>query len=284
MLAKRLPGILPPLTREEAVEVTQIYSVAGLLPAGSGLMTRRPFRSPHHSVSATALAGGGSSPRPGEVSLAHDGVLFLDELPEFSRDALEILRQPVEDGQVTVSRVAGSATYPSRFLLAAAMNPCRCGYFGHPTRACTCPPSAIDRYRQKISGPLLDRIDLHVEVAPVEYEDLADTAGGESSAAILARVLAAREIQAARYAGTGVRCNAQLPPALLRRYCATTPAAASLLREAFRAMGLSARAYDRILKVARTIADLAGADRIGEEHLAEALQYRSLDRKYWYTE
>ena len=284
MLAKRLPGILPPLTREEAVEVTQIYSVAGLLPAGSGLMTRRPFRSPHHSVSATALAGGGSSPRPGEVSLAHDGVLFLDELPEFSRDALEILRQPVEDGQVTVSRVAGSATYPSRFLLAAAMNPCRCGYFGHPTRACTCPPSAIDRYRQKISGPLLDRIDLHVEVAPVEYEDLADTAGGESSAAILARVLAAREIQTARYAGTGVRCNAQLPPALLRRYCTTTPAAASLLREAFRAMGLSARAYDRILKVARTIADLAGADRIGEEHLAEALQYRSLDRKYWYTE
>ncbi len=303
MLARRLPGILPPLTREEAVEVTGIYSVAGLLPPGGGLVTARPFRSPHHSVSAAALSGGGSSPRPGEVSLAHCGVLFLDELPEFRREALEVLRQPLEDGVVTVSRVAGSAVYPSRLTLVAAMNPCRCGYFGHPARPCTCLPSAIDRYRQKISGPLLDRIDLHVEVAPVAYEDLAGEAGGEPSAAIRARVTAARAVQQARYAGSGVCCNAQLPAALVRRYCRPGPEAAALLRDAFGRLGLSARAYDRVLRVARTIADLEGAGLgsalpggvgrpggaprcaapLTAAQVAEALQYRSLDRKYWYN-
>lgn len=282
MLARRLPGILPPLAPEEAVEVTKIYSVAGLLPAGSGLVNIRPFRSPHHSVSATALAGGGSAPRPGEVSLAHNGVLFLDELPEFHRDALEILRQPLEDGAVTVSRVAGSATYPSRFMLVAAMNPCPCGYFGHPSKPCGCLPGAIDRYRQRVSGPLLDRIDLHVEVAPVGYDELAGAQNGECSRDIRARVLAARAVQLARYAGTGVRCNAQLPSRLLRQVCALEAPAAALLRAAFDRLGLSARAYDRVLKVARTIADLDGAAKIGAPHLAEALQYRSLDRKYWH--
>ena len=212
MLAKRLPGILPPLTYEEALETSAIYSVAGLLPAGSGLLKERPFRSPHHSVSTAAMAGGGSTPRPGEVSLAHNGVLFLDELPEFSRDTLEVLRQPLEDGAVTVSRVHGTARYPCQFMLAAAMNPCKCGYLGHPTRECTCTPSAIEQYRRRISGPLLDRIDLHVEAMPVEYEALAAEAGGESSAAIRARVTAARKVQQERCTDLpGVRCNAQLP-------------------------------------------------------------------------
>lgn len=284
MLAKRLPGILPPLSREESIECTKIYSVAGLLPCGSGLIGQRPFRSPHHSVSATALAGGGASIRPGEVSLAHNGVLFLDELPEFHRDALEVLRQPVEDGAVTVSRVSGTATYPSRFMLVAAMNPCKCGYFGHPTRPCSCTPSAIDRYRQRISGPLLDRIDLHVEVSPVQYDEISSQAPGESSEAILKRVMAARALQQARYAGTGVHCNAQLPSALLRRVCRLQPGAQATLKAAFERLGLSARAYDRVLKVSRTIADLAGSDAIDTAHVAEALQYRMLDRKYWYEQ
>ena len=226
MLAKRLPGILPPLTYEEALETSAIYSVAGLLPAGSGLLKERPFRSPHHSVSTAAMAGGGSTPRPGEVSLAHNGVLFLDELPEFSRDTLEVLRQPLEDGAVTVSRVHGTARYPCQFMLAAAMNPCKCGYLGHPTRECTCTPSAIEQYRRRISGPLLDRIDLHVEAMPVEYEALAAEAGGESSAAIRARVTAARKVQQERCTDLpGVRCNAQLPGAALRKYCRMTPKA-----------------------------------------------------------
>lgn len=278
MLAKRLPGILPPLSYEEALETTAIYSVAGLVRAGTGLIRERPFRSPHHSVSSTALAGGGSMPRPGEVSLAHNGVLFLDELPEFSRDALEVLRQPLEDGRVTVSRVSGCATYPCRFMLVAAMNPCKCGYFGSGVRECTCTPSAIDRYRQRISGPLLDRIDIHVEARAVEYSDLAAETGGESSAAIRARVETVRRLQRERYAGMGFLCNAHLPSGILRRYCRLTPVAQTMLQNAFEKMGYSARAYDRILRVARTIADLNGVETIGTAELMEALQYRRMDR------
>ena len=278
MLAKRLPGILPPLSYEEALETTAIYSVAGLVRAGTGLIRERPFRSPHHSVSSTALAGGGSMPRPGDVSLAHNGVLFLDELPEFSRDALEVLRQPLEDGRVTVSRVSGCATYPCRFMLVAAINPCKCGYFGSGVRECTCTPSAIDRYRQRISGPLLDRIDIHVEARAVEYSDLAAETGGESSAAIRARVETVRRLQRERYAGMGFLCNAHLPSGILRRYCRLTPVAQTMLQNAFEKMGYSARAYDRILRVARTIADLNGVETIGTAELMEALQYRRMDR------
>lgn len=286
MLAKRLPGILPPLTRAEAVEVTKVYSVAGLLPAHSGLITARPYRSPHHSVSAAALAGGGTSFKPGEVSLADRGVLFLDELPEFSREALEILRQPLEDGKVTVSRVAGSAVYPSRILLAAAMNPCKCGYYGHATRPCTCPPSAIERYRSRISGPLLDRIDLHVEMEPIGYDQLNGGPPGESSAAIRQRVLAARDLQQRRFAAMGIEgaaCNADLNSHDLRRVCKTTPEAAAALRRAYDELALSARGHDRVLRVARTIADLAGQKLIDEAAVLEALQYRSLDRKLWFA-
>ena len=245
MLAKRLPGILPPLSYEEALETTAIYSVAGLVQAGTGLLQQRPFRSPHHRVSAAAIAGGGTVPRPGEVSLAHNGVLFLDELPEFSREALEVLRQPIEDGCISVSRVHGTATYPCRFMLVAAMNPCKCGYYGSGVRECSCTPSAIERYRQRISGPLLDRIDLHVEARPVEYDALAAKTGGEPSADIRTRVAAVRAIQAQRYKSLGFTCNAQLPSGMLRRYCPLAPAAEKLLRGAFERMGYSARAYDR---------------------------------------
>ncbi len=282
MLARRMPGILPPLSREEAIETTKVYSVASLAAHDAGLIRTRPFRAPHHSVSAAGLIGGGSIPRPGEVSLAHNGVLFLDELPEFHRDALEILRQPLEDGAVTVSRVSGNASFPCRIMLVAAMNPCPCGYFGHPTRECTCTPYAIERYLQRISGPLLDRIDLHVEVAPVEYADLSGDADGECSADIRKRVLAARAVQQHRYEGTGIRCNAQLPSAMMRRVCRLAPDADRILRSAFERMSLSARAYDRILKVSRTIADLDGSERIEAQHVSEAVQYRNLDRKYWY--
>ncbi|MEG0178963.1 MAG: YifB family Mg chelatase-like AAA ATPase, partial [Oscillospiraceae bacterium] len=283
MLAKRLPGILPPLTREEALETTKIYSVAGNLKRGEGLVSQRPFRAPHHSVSASGLSGGGSVPRPGEISLAHNGVLFLDELPEFHRDALEILRQPVEDGTVTVSRVAGTATFPCRIMLIAAMNPCPCGYYGHPTRSCTCTQYSIDRYLQKISGPLLDRIDIHLEVQPVEYSDISSDEQSEKSCEIAKRVLAARNIQSLRYKGTGIACNAQLPSAMLRRVCRLTKDADRIMKAAFERMGLSARAYDRILKVSRTIADLDGSEKIDIQHISEAIQYRNLDKKYWNT-
>ena len=281
MLAKRLPGILPPLTREEAVETTKIYSIAGQLPQGRGLISARPFRSPHHSASAAALAGGGAQFRPGECSLANCGVLFLDELPEFSRESLEVLRQPLEDGQITVSRAAGSATYPSRFQLVAAMNPCKCGYYGHPTRQCTCSPSAVRQYRSRVSGPLLDRIDLCVEMDPIAFDELHTAAPAESSADLRKQVLAARAIQAKRYAAPGyegVHCNAQLNAGQVRRICRMTPGAERLLRASYDALGLSARAHDRILRVARTVADLAGKSLLDEDSLLEALQYRAQEK------
>ncbi len=281
MLAKRLPSILPDMTFEESIEATKIHSVAGLLSPEYPLILNRPFRSPHHTISPAGLSGGGSVPKPGEISLAHQGVLFLDELPEFSRAALEVLRQPIEDGTVTISRANGSLTYPCSMMLIAAMNPCACGYFGHPSRACTCSPQRVSQYLSRISGPLLDRLDLHIEVAPVEFDSLSSKAPGESSASVRARVNRARQFQAARYEGKGVFCNARLTPGLLSEACPVSDAGKQLLRQAFDRMGLSARAYDRILKVARTIADLDEAEVIEQRHLAEAVQYRSLDRKYW---
>lgn len=280
MLAKRLPSILPDMTREEALECTKIHSIAGTLGSG-GLLCHRPFRSPHHNISPQGLAGGGITPRPGEVSLAHNGVLFLDELPEFSRTAMECLRQPLEDGRVTISRVSASLAYPCTMMLVAAMNPCPCGYYGHPTRSCTCSPTAVSRYLSKVSGPLLDRIDLHIEVPPVEYDQLASRHKAESSADIRIRVNAARARQQARFAGTDILSNARIPTSKLKEFCPLTDAAGALLKGAFERMGLSARAYDRLLKVARTIADLDGSDVIDVPHIAEAIQYRSLDRKYW---
>lgn len=285
MLAKRLPGILPPLAYQEAIETSKIYSVAGLMPKvaeGGSLVTERPFRSPHHSVSPAGLAGGGSFPKPGEISLAHNGVLFLDELPEFLRDSLEVLRQPMEDGVVTVSRVAGSVCFPSRFMLVAAMNPCPCGYFGHPTRECRCNMAAIERYLQKVSGPLLDRIDLHIEVQPVEYDDISAEQGGEASDEILKRVLEARQFQAQRTAGQAFIPNAALAGEQLRQSCRLSRQAAATLKAAFQRMGLSARGYDRMLRVSRTIADLDKSEVIEAQHVAEAVQYRNLDRKYWH--
>lgn len=281
MLAKRLPTILPDMTREEALECTKIHSIAGALPNGVGLLGHRPFRAPHHNISPQSLAGGGITPRPGEVSLAHNGVLFLDELPEFSRSAMECLRQPLEDGHVTISRVSASLSYPCAIMLVAAMNPCPCGYYGHPSRRCTCSPQAVQRYLGKVSGPLLDRIDLHIEVPPVQYDQLTAKQKGESSADIRRRVNAARLIQQKRFAGTEITGNARIPTSLLKEFCPLTPAANTLLKGAFERMGLSARAYDRLLKVARTIADLDGSDILDTAHIAEAIQYRSLDRKYW---
>ncbi len=281
MLAKRLPGILPPMTREESIETSKIYSIAGLLPRDGGLIAARPFRSPHHSASPAALAGGGSFFRPGECSLANAGVLFLDELPEFPRESLEVLRQPMEDGQITISRAAGSATYPSRFQLVAAMNPCKCGYYGHPTRPCTCSPNAVRQYRSRISGPLLDRIDLCVEMDPISFNELHGTGQGETSAQLRGQVLAARAVQTRRFAAHGCRdvhCNAQLTAGQVRQLCRLTPGAQQVLRAAYDRLGLSARSHDRLLRVARTIADLAGAELIGEEALLEALQYRMQDK------
>ena len=282
MLAKRIPSILPEMTDREAIETTKIYSACGMLEPGAPLIRTRPFRAPHHTISPAGLCGGGSIPQPGEISLAHNGVLFLDELPEFNRSAMEALRQPLEDGVLTLARAQGRLTYPSRFMLAAAMNPCPCGYFGHPTRACTCSDNQVSRYLGKVSGPLLDRIDLHVEVLPVNYEQLSSHQQEESSAVIKARVDAARHIQAKRFAGHPVSCNAEIPPALLRESCPLSSGAEKLMRLVFEKLGLSGRSYDRILKVARTIADLDGSDEIQLSHLSEAVQYRSLDRKYWH--
>lgn len=282
MLAKRLPSILPDMTREEALECTKIHSIAGTL-SGGGLLPLRPFRSPHHNISPQGLAGGGITPRPGEVSLAHNGVLFLDELPEFSRTAMECLRQPLEDGKVTISRVSASLAYPCSIMLVAAMNPCPCGYYGHPTRSCTCSQQAVGRYLSKVSGPLLDRIDLHIEVPPVEFEQLASRSKAESSADIRQRVNKARGLQQTRFAGTDIISNARIPTSKLKEFCPLTDSANALLKGAFERMGLSARAYDRLLKVARTIADLDDSAMIDTPHIAEAIQYRSLDRKYWQT-
>lgn len=281
MLAKRFPTILPEMTEQESIETTKIHSIAGVLPAAAPLITTRPFRSPHHTVSMAAMSGGGSVPKPGEISLAHNGVLFMDELPEFRRDVMEALRAPLEDGTVTVSRVAGTLTYPCSFTLIAAMNPCPCGFFGHPTKRCTCTPKAVSKYLGRISGPMLDRLDIHVEVPPVKYEELNAPGGEESSAEIKARVDRARALQNRRYAGTGVRCNAKLTPALMRKYCVLSSQAAETLQTAFNKLGLSGRAYDRILKVARTLADLDGSEQIENSHIFGAIQFRSLDRKYW---
>lgn len=281
MLARRIPTILPPLNLDEALETTKLFSVSGRLEAGTALITTRPFRAPHHTISAAGLSGGGSFPQPGEVSLAHHGVLFLDELPEFRRDVLEILRQPLEDGHVTISRVAGTLSYPARFMLVAAMNPCPCGFATDPTRTCTCSPSLVHKYLQRISGPLLDRIDIHIEVPRLKDQDLINQPTGETSAAIQARVMRAREIQQRRFSGDSVFCNAHMNAKQIRKFCVAKDDVKDLLRTAINQLNLSARAYDRILKLARTIADLDGAETISLSHVAEAVQYRTLDRKIW---
>ena len=284
MLARRLPTILPPLTAAEALETTKILSVGGRLNGAGrqGLVAERPFRSPHHTISNAGLCGGGSNPMPGEISLAHNGVLFLDELPEFDRPVLEVLRQPLEEGEVVIARARATVRYPARFMLVASMNPCPCGHAGDPTRACVCAPGQVQRYLAKVSGPLLDRIDLHVEVTPVPFEALGRAEDAEPSAAVRGRVQAARERQAARFSGTsGQFSNAQMTPRQVRQWCRLDDASRGLLQSALTRLGLSARAHDRILKVSRTIADLAGADELGPAHLAEAIQYRSLDRAGW---
>jgi len=281
MLARRLPTVLPSLTLEEALETTRIHSVAGLLGPGRSLCTARPFRAPHHTVSDGGLIGGGSPPRPGEVSLAHGGVLFLDEIPEFRRNVLEVLRQPLEDGTVTLSRAALSLSFPAQFMLAAAMNPCPCGYLGDPTNACRCSPMDVERYRARVSGPLLDRIVIHLEVPAVPYRDLASAPAEEPSAGIRRRVEAARELQRSRFADRpGVRANARMAARDIRRHCRLSGPVETLLREAVERLGLSARAYHRVLKIARTIADLAGSAELTPTHVSEAIQYRSLDRRY----
>lgn len=281
MLARRLPSILPPLSVGEALETTKLYSVSGLLPPDTALVTTRPFRAPHHTISNAALVGGGTVPRPGEVSLAHHGVLFLDELPEFKRDALEVLRQPLEDGVVNVARVQASLIYPANFILVASMNPCVCGYYGDVFRQCTCSMTMVRKYQQRISGPLLDRIDLHVDVPRLAEEELVNYPAAEPSANVRRRVCESRERQNGRFKGRRIFCNAQMGAKEIKEFCVTNDAVKALLRSAIQQLSLSARAYDRILKVARTIADLEGADEIQAGHVAEAIQYRSLDRKMW---
>ncbi|MBO4371541.1 MAG: YifB family Mg chelatase-like AAA ATPase, partial [Bacteroidales bacterium] len=282
MLAKRLPSILPPFTLHESLETTKIHSVAGTLPHGSALMTIRPFRSPHHTISDVALVGGGAYPQPGEISLAHNGVLFLDELPEFKRQVLEVLRQPLEDREITISRAKFTVNYPAGFMLVASMNPCPCGYYNHPDKQCECTQSQVQKYLNRISGPLLDRIDLHVEVVPVPFRELSKQTPSEPSADIRKRVIAAREIQQKRYGeGSQIHCNAQMTPSQIRTYCHLDDACMTLLKNIMEKLKLSARAYDRILKVARTIADLANEENISSAHIAEAITYRSLDRENW---
>ena len=281
MLAKRIPSILPSMTFEESLETTKIYSIAGALKGKSQLITSRPFRSPHHTVSTVGLSGGGAIPKPGELSLAHNGVLFLDELPEFSRQSMEIMRQPLEDRQITISRASGTSSYPCSVMLVCAMNPCPCGYYGHPVRDCTCHDGAAARYLAKVSGPLLDRIDIHIEVPPVDFDKLSDVHKGEPSAKIKERVEAARRIQQERLRGTVANCNAQMNSAMTREFCVASDDAMKMLQMAFDKLGLSARAYDKILRVARTVADLDNSERIEATHIAEAIQYRSLDRKFW---
>ncbi len=277
MLSKRLPSILPTMTWEESLEISQIYSVMGMLTAKEPLVTRRPFRSPHHTISNAGLAGGGSNPRPGEISLAHKGVLFLDELPEFRKDTLDMMRQPLEDGQVTISRVVGAVTYPAEFMLVCAMNPCKCGWYGDPSGRCTCSEAAVLNYRSRISGPLLDRIDIIVEVPAVHFDDLRERAEAEPSWAVKARVDAARRIQHRRFGGDGNLCNARMNPEHMRAFCVLDEPCAELMKQAFDALGLTARSYDRILRVARTIADLEGCEEIAPQHIAEAIQYRTVN-------
>jgi magnesium chelatase family protein len=282
MLAKRLPTILPPLTLQEALETTKIHSVAGKLTREMGLLTTRPYRSPHHTVSDVALVGGGGNPQPGEISLSHNGVLFLDELPEFKRSVLEVMRQPMEERRVTISRAKVSIDYPANFMLVASMNPCPCGYYNHPEKECVCAPGVVQRYLSKVSGPLLDRIDLHVEVVPVSFDEMTGNRKAETSEEIRARVVKAREMQSERFKNnTSIYCNAMMPSNMVKQVCDIGDTGRALLKTAMERLGLSARAYDRILKVSRTIADLAGAQAIQTEHLAEAIQYRSLDREGW---
>lgn len=282
MLAKRMPSILPPLSLEESLETTQIHSVAGKMRREDSLISVRPFRSPHHTISDVALVGGGSNPQPGEISLAHNGVLFLDELPEMNRRVLEVLRQPMEERRITIARSKMTTDYPAAFMLIAAMNPCPCGYYNHPTIECTCAPGAVHKYLNKVSGPLMDRIDIHIEVTPLSHAELASKQQGESSAVIRERVVAARKIQEERYRGyPGIHCNAQMNTKLFRQYCDIDQSCQDLMRAAMDKLGLSARAYDRILKVARTIADLEASPSITVTHLSEAINYRSLDRDSW---
>ena len=282
MLAKRIATVIPPMDLEEAIETTKIHSICGLLDEKNAFVSVRPFRSPHHTISDIGLLGGSTNPTPGEVSLAHNGVLFLDELPEFKRSTLEVMRQPLEDGKVTISRAAGTMTFPSDFMLVAAMNPCACGYFGDPKRECRCSQAQIERYRARISGPLLDRIDIHVEAPAVEYRDLSSRESAESSAAIRERVVAAREQQASRFSkGRKTACNARMSHSQIKKFCELDATGQELLRHAMEDLQLSARAYDRILKVARTIADLAGSEKIQPGHVGEAIQYRTLDRRLW---